>query len=186
MMLAAGCFVNIATHLAFYGFGLSGVIYLMAFFMVGGEMKMGVNNLCRDPESAKNKNNDRHVNQNNKNSKTVQNSQNSSPNKRTSLPSGNAPTISGPIFTSVSAVGGVAPGSTDLTPGKARVGRAKRISSHGVKRGSICYFDKEQVFRPKAERTMSITRRASGARQIGMRKLKMLMSLQKEEELNES
>lgn len=34
LMLSAGCFVNIATHLAFYGFGLSGAIYSAVIFLV--------------------------------------------------------------------------------------------------------------------------------------------------------
>merc|ERR1712150_234330 len=66
---------------------------------------------------------------------------------------------------------------TNVVPGRKKA-RMQRIQSHGMKRGSICYFDKEQVFKPKAERTMSIARRASTAREIGMRKLKMILSMQ--------
>jgi len=123
LMLAAGCFVNIATHLAFYGFGLSGIIYLLGFLIVGKDLKMEFRNVCYNSEEG------------GKNEKT------------------------------------------NVVAGR-RKARMQRIQSHGMKRGSICYFDKEQVFKPKAERTMSIARRASTAREIGMRKLKQMLSMQ--------
>lgn len=164
LMLSAGCFVNIATHLAFYGFGLSGAIYLLAFMVVGKELKMGVScsgEFCLDLEKAKPK------------PATVKRGE---INK--SYISGPVQTISGCLATKsgpVSAVPvSVVPGS--VVPGKGR-GRMNRVQSHGIKRGSICYFDKEEVFKPKGERQMSIARRASSARLVGWTKLKLMMNL---------
>jgi len=158
LMLSAGCFVNIATHLAFYGFGLSGAIYLLAFLVVGKELKMGVScsgDFCVDSEKAK-------------------------PKKPATIIRGevNKSYISGPIQTISGALPTKSSGpvSVGVVPGRGR-GRMNRVQSHGIKRGSICYFDKEEVFKPKAERQMSIARRASSARQVGWTKLRLMMNL---------
>jgi len=125
LILSAGCFLNIATHLAFFGYGVSGIIYLLAFIVVGSELKMDLKNMCLDPEKSK---------------------------------------------------------RDEVTLGRSKLkGKPRaRIQSHGMKRGSICYFDRDQIFKPKAERNNSkMARRASSARQIGVRKLKLMLSLQK-------
>ena len=134
-------------------------LYLLAFMVVGKELKMGVScsgEFCLDLEKAKPK------------QATVKRGE---VNK--SYISGPVQTISGCLPTKNGPVSTI-PGS--VVPGKGR-GRMNRIHSHGIKRGSICYFDKEEVFKPKGERQMSIARRASSARQVGWTKLKLMMNL---------